>query len=279
MNRDTSMLRTSPGTNLFTQCWTPPGEAVAAVAVIHGYGEHTGRYELLAQALVPHGYAVHAVDLPGHGRSSGRRGHIDDFGEYVASASALIRTLRRRHAGRPVVLLGHSLGGLIAVRQAQSGSEPPDLLVLSSPLIRLALPVSGAKLAAARLLARVAPARDIGNPLRAEDLSHDAEVVNACYSDCLIHRVATARWAVETLAAQKAALAAAPGLQLPLLLQYGGADAITDPGGSETLFAAVGSRDKTSRRYDGFFHEIYNETGRDIVFADLLRWLDERVER
>ena len=268
-------LATPSGVALFRGSWTPEGGRAADLAVVHGYCEHGGRYRLLAEALAPRGYAVHAVDLRGHGRSPGARGHITRFGDYVDDTLAFVAAVRREHDGR-VYLLGHSLGGLIAALCAE-GHDDFDGLILSSPFIRVGLPVSRAKIVAARLLSRLAPTRDVGNTLQASDLSHDEEIVRAYDADELNHRVATARWATEVLDAQAAALSGAARLRLPLLLQYAGADKVADPRAAEELFAAASSPEKTCRRYDGYSHEIFNETGRAAVHADLVAWLDERT--
>jgi alpha-beta hydrolase superfamily lysophospholipase len=270
-------LTTTRGAVLFRQAWTPADEPAAVLAVMHGYGEHGGRYRLLADGLVPRGYAVHTVDLPGHGRSPGRRGHINRFAEYVAVSRALVAALRREYPQTPLFLLGHSLGGLIAAVHAEEGDANLSGVVLSSPLIRLGLHVSPAKLAGLKVLCHVLPSANIGNPLRAADLSHDSGVVVEYEIDKFNHHVATARWGSEVLAAQRLALAGAARLRLPLLLQYAGADVIADPQASEQLFAAAGSADKTRRRYDDYFHEIYNEAGRQEVYDDLLTWLAARL--
>ncbi len=278
MKHATGTLRTSSGAGLFRQSWTPE-EAAATVVVVHGYGEHGGRYSLLAKPLVEHAFAVHAVDLRGHGRSPGRRGHVDRFTDYVDDTRMLVADVRREHPGIPLFLIGHSLGGLIAALHAQNGDENLDGLVLSSPFMALRLPISSGKIAAARLLSRLAPACSMSNPLKAADLSHDADVVRAYEADELVHRTATARWGAELLGAQTKALARAPSLRLPLLVQYAGADAVADPGATERLFAAASSPDKTLRRYEDYYHEIYNETGRAAVYADLVAWLHERSAR
>jgi alpha-beta hydrolase superfamily lysophospholipase len=268
-------LATPSGAALFRRTWAPETAAAAALAVVHRYGEHSGRYRLLAEALVARGYAVHAVDLRGHGRSPGARGHITRFGDYVDDTLAFVAAVRRQHDGR-VYLLGHSLGGPIATLCAE-GDDDFDGLILSSPFIRVGLPVSRAKIVAARLLSRLTPTRDIGNTLQASDLSHEEWIVRAYDADELNHRVATARWATEVLDAQTAALSGAADLRPPLLLQYAGADKIADPRAAEELFVAACSPEKTCRRYDGYSHEIFNETGRAAVYADLAAWLDERT--
>lgn len=277
MKHVSGTLTTPSGVELFRQGWTPEEEPTAVLAVVHGYGEHGGRYRLLAEALVPRGCAVCTFDLRGHGRSPGRRGHIARFRDYVDDTLAFAATVRREHPGRRVYLLGHSLGGLIAALCAQNGDDGLDGLILSSPLIRLGLPVSPLKIAAVRLLSRLAPARDVANTLQAADLSHDDEIVRAYETDELNHRVATARWGAEVLRAQADVLADAARLRLPLLLQYAGADAIADPRAAQKLFAAARSPDKTCHGYDGYSHEIYNETGRAAVYTDLLTWLSGRA--
>jgi acylglycerol lipase len=247
--------------------------------VVHGYGEHCGRYVRLAESLVAHGVTVHTMDLPGHGRSPGRRGHVGRFSEYVEATRALVCAVTGEHPAVPTFLLGHSMGGLVATLHAEAGDERLAGLILSSPLIALGIPVSGAKIAAVKVLSGLTPALPIGNPLRATDLSRDSAVVAAYEADELNHHTATARWSAEALAAMRAAQADAPALRLPLLVQYAGADVITDPRATERLFAAAASADKTLLRYDGYRHEIHNELGCDVVGHDLVAWLDERLSR
>lgn len=277
MRHVTASLRTPSGLELFHQGWVPEDAPTAVLAVVHGYGEHGGRYRLPAEALVPRGYAVHALDLRGHGLSPGRRGHIGCFDDYVEDTLAFAAAVRTEYPDRRVFLLGHSMGGLIAALCAEKGNWGLDGLILSSPFIRLKIPVSAVKIAAVKALSRVTPKRDIGNPLQAAQLSHDETIVRACDADALCHRAATTRWGAEVLRAQDAVLAGASRLRLPLLLQYAGADLIADPRAAQRLFAAAVSADRTSHCYEGYYHEIFNEIGRDVVYADLLDWLDEHT--
>jgi alpha-beta hydrolase superfamily lysophospholipase len=283
MKEQTGILVSGGGDALFRRSWLPDEEPAAALVVVHGYGEHGGRYQHLADAMVPRGYAVHVFDLRGHGRSPGVRGHVERFSDYVGDARLFVDAVaaeRAAEAGRPappLFLLGHSLGGLIATSCAEAHPDGLAGLILSSPFLRLRLPVGGVKRAAARVLSKVAPTRDIGNSIPAEELSHEPGVVAAYKTDPLNHHVATARWAAEALAAQRAALSAAGQLRLPLLVMYAGADTIADPAASRELFASAASADKTIRCYDGYYHELFNEVGRDAVFADLAAWLAPRV--
>ncbi len=274
------------GTRLHLQAWLPgePGsdEATAvraAVAVVHGYGDHGGRYGWLGEAMAARGFAVYVYDLRGHGLSSGTRGQIGRFDEYLDDTEAFLGDVRRRQPGKPLFLLGHSLGGLICTRLAEE--RPPDVagLVLSSPFLALVADVPPSKVVGAKLLAVVWPGRDIGNTVQAADLSRDPGVVASYVTDPLVHHVAPARWAARTLAAQEAAMADAGRIALPLYLLYGTNDPVADPAYAEALFDRVASEDKTVRAYRDLLHECFNEVGREQVFADLAEWITERLER
>lgn len=275
-----AQLLSEDGTRLHHHVWPAVGETTAVLAVVHGYGEHGGRYDWLAEAMTPPGYAVHVYDLRGHGLSSGERGQVGRFADYLDDTKTFLEVVAGQRSDVPLFLLGHSLGGLIAARYVESppaGSPPLDGLILSSPFLRLAEGVDPLRALGARLLSRLWPGRDIGNTVRAADLSHEPNVVSRYETDPLIHHVAPARWAAEMLAAQDAASAAAADLTLPLLVLSGEDDAVTDPAATHDLFATSGAADKTERVYAGFYHELFNETGRAQVFADLAAWLAART--
>ena len=265
------------GVRLHLQAWLPATEPAAVLAVVHGYGEHGGRHHYLAEAMAARNYAVYAYDLRGHGLSSGQRGQVGRFGDYMADTAVYLDEVRALETGRPLFLLGHSLGGLISAAFAIDHPDGLDGLILSSPFLRLGFEVPATRRFGARMLSVVWPGRDIGNTLRAEELSHEADVVEAYTTDPLVHHRAPARWAAETLAAQDAILACAPRLELPLLVLYGDGDVVADPAAGREFAEAAGSADKTVRGYEGFYHELFNETGREQVFADLADWLGARV--
>ena len=263
------------GLRLHLQAWLPDAEPTTVLAVVHGYGEHGGRYGYLGDDMAARGHAVYVFDLRGHGHSAGRRGHILRFADYLADTRVYLDAVVEAHPGAPLYLLGHSLGGLIAAAYAETQPAGLGGLILSSPFLRLGTPPPASKVYGAKVLSLVAPAFNIGNTLQAADLSHEQDVVEAYVTDPLVHHVATSRWAAEVLAAQGAVRAGAPRISLPLLLLFSDADAVTDPQASRDLFAAAGSVDKTERCYAGYCHELFNETGRAAVFADLAAWLAE----
>lgn len=265
------------GERLHLQSWLPADEPTAVLAVAHGYGEHGGRYGHLAAAVVPQGYAVYVYDLRGHGLSTGDRGRIRRFTDYLDDTAQFLDVVRATQPGRPVFLLGHSLGGLIAAIFAIRRPDGLEALILSSPFLRLLMDVPRSKRIGATVLSALVPGLNIGNTVQAADLSHDQSVVDAYVTDPLVHHVAPARWATEMLAAQSAAVSAAPSLMLPLLLLYADVDAIADPAASREFFGAAGSADKSLKCYEGFYHELFNESGNDAVFADLVSWLRAHV--
>jgi acylglycerol lipase len=273
------------GMRLHLQAWLPVGpdpaapqpEATAVIAVVHGYGDHGGRYAWLGEDLVARDYCLYSYDLRGHGHSSGRRGQVGRFEEYLEDTEVFLDEVRRAQPGKPVFLLGHSMGGLVCARLAEV--RPPDVrgLVLSSPFLQLAEAVPPSRLIGAKVLAKVWPNRDIGNTVRASQLSHDDAVVEAYVTDRLVHHVAPARWAAEMLAAQDATMADAARVALPLLVLYGTADQVVDVAFIEALYAQAAAADKSMLRYEGFYHECFNETGRERVFDDLAAWVGARL--
>jgi lysophospholipase len=282
--RHTSDQIMGAGERLHLQAWLPAGpdieqlvEPVAVIALVHGYGDHGGRHTWFGEDMAARGYAVYAYDLRGHGLSTGTRGQIKRFDDYLDDTAIFLDEVRRRQPGKPVVLLGHSLGGLICARFAEERPCDVRALVLSSPFFSLTVQPEPLKLFGAKALSALWPGRDIGNTVRAEDLSHDETVVEAYVTDPLVHHVATARWAAEALAAQDAAMAAAPRVTLPLLVLYGTDDQVADPAFAEAFFATVGSADKKLVPYKHFYHELFNEVGREQVFEDVAAWLAERL--
>ncbi|HPD07476.1 MAG TPA: lysophospholipase [Candidatus Bipolaricaulis sp.] len=267
-------LRTADGLSLFVRVW--PGEGKGSLGIIHGYGEHSGRYDGFARWLNARGWSVAACDLRGHGNSPGRRGHIRRFADYLHDATALHGFLQGRAGGRPVFLLGHSLGGLIAIRYLQGGAEGLGGLILSAPFLKAELPIPTWKVALSRVLSRGWPSFSSPSGLGGALVSRDPEIVAEYGRDPLMHRKATARWLTETLTAQEDAFAWAPELSIPLLLLHGDADPIASVSATRRFFAAAGSHDKTLNVYGGFLHEVLNEIGKERVWEDIASWLDER---
>lgn len=265
---------------LYRKRWTAL-QAKAAVVLVHGQGEHCGRYEHVAAALNAAGYAVHSGDLPGHGRSGGTRGHIDGFGEYVDTAAAWIEEAAAEHPGLPLFLLGHSVGGLIAARLLQTKPDTAERLsgaILSSPAFRLRMPVPAWKEALGRRLDNVLPRLRMPSGLKGRRVTRDEEILRRTALDPLMVYVASVRFYNELLRAQAAALAEAERIALPILIRHGGADEIIDPEPTLAFGSRLGSADKDVALLPGLHHEILNEPERDEVLGTVIGWMDARVQ-
>ena len=278
MDHREGRLRGAGGVDLFYQRWCPEGPPRAVVLVVHGILEHSGRYGNLVDALVPRGYALYAFDLRGHGQSGGRRGHLDRWDEIVGDLGAALRLVRNHEAGRPLFLLGHSLGGMIVLNYMLR-ERPTDLagVVVSGPA--LAVGYSALMQGLARVLSRVAPRVVIPDPpLTADTISRDPAVVAAYKADPLKLPGTTTRFGAESLAAIRwTAAHAAEFPAVPLLIIHGGADRLVPPEGSRRFFAAVPGSDKTYHEYPGGYHESFNDTNRAHALADVESWLKRHL--
>jgi alpha-beta hydrolase superfamily lysophospholipase len=270
-------LTTADGEPLHVRDWAVPS-ARGTVLVVHGLGEHIGRYQRLAEDLNGQGWNVTGFDLRGHGASAGGRGEIADADSLPDDLGRVLRQLRVLRTG-PVVLFGHSLGGLIAARFVAEGlspqpaawSAPVDALVMSSPALDAGL--SGGQKLLLAVLGRLAPDRALGNGLDPDDLSHDPQVVADYRADPLVHSRITPRLVRFLVDAGRVVAAAAPRWQVPTLLLYAGADRCVRPAGSAAFAAAAPPAVVRAIRYDALAHEIFNEPERRQVLADLYRWL------
>lgn len=263
--------------DLYYQCWRPVSgdTARAAVLVVHGHGEHSGRYGNLVDCLVPSGFAVYALDQRGHGRSPGRRGHVDRFDEFDQDVRAFRALIREREPGRPVFMIAHSLGGLIGLYSALRDPGGLAGVVASGPLLAQ-VPVAPALMVAARMMSRLRPAFSLKTGLDVTALSRDQAVVDAYVNDPLVHSQGTARLATEITAAMDWCHANASEFKLPLLIVHGGADRLCLPEGSRRFFERVTVPDRERREYEGYYHEVFNDLGKERVLAGVETWLAAR---
>lgn len=241
------------------------------VTIAHGYGEHSGRYEYVADWLVDAGYAVFAPDHHGHGRSEGRAGRIS-LGDAVTDLDTMITSVsQQRYPGLPQFLLGHSMGGAIALRYAMAHQDRLNGLVLSAPLA--AVEGGPALLAVAKVLGLLAPWVPV-NRVDPHVVSRDPAVVQAYIDDPLnYHGAVSARVAREFVLHVQTLPEDVKRVVVPTLLMWGTADKLCPPRGSEMLAANLGSGDLTTKSYEGFYHEIMNEPERDQVLDEILAWL------
>ncbi len=267
----------SDGQNLAVQDWLPThGEAVRGmVLIVHGLGEHAGRYDALANRLNAWGFAVRGYDQLGHGDSAGVRGGLSTDTRLLDDLADVVDDTRRRMAEDvPLILLGHSLGGLVAARMVSLQMRSVDALVLSSPALDAGMNVFQKLLVA--VLPRLLPDLRVGNGLNPKFLSHDTEVVQAYKADRLVHDRISARLARFIADAGPATLALAPNWTVPTLLLYAGDDHLVSPAGSRRFAKAAPKQVVSSTCFENLYHEIFNEPDAAPVFATLRRWLDQR---
>jgi alpha-beta hydrolase superfamily lysophospholipase len=273
--RAAASLHGVDGVQIFTQSWLPDAaDPRAIVVLVHGFGEHSDRYDWVAGRLVTAGYAVYASDHRGHGRSQGDRALVD-VDTVVADIDRLVDRAAGAHPQLPVAMLGHSLGGLIAIRYALAHQRRLRALVLSGPLAALDAPAPA--LALARGLARIAPRLGVTS-LDARLVSRDPAVVAAYREDPLVHHGPIPAQTVAQMARTVERLPDVVGrVTLPTLIVYGTADGLCPPSGAVMLAERIGSVDLTTRAYEGLYHEILNEPERETVMGDVLGWLNARL--
>jgi len=262
---------------LYWQRYTPRAPR-ATVAVLHGGGDHSGRYPAVTAALVRAGFQVALVDFRGHGQSDGRRWHIDAFGDYLSDLDAFVAKLSQDGvAGDQLYVIGHSQGGLIAALWGLTRRGLASGFVLSSPYLGLAHRTPWPKVLAAQLVGKAIPWLTVATGLRADQLTSDPELARWTERDPLYGRATTPRWFSEAGKAQQEVLRRAAEWRAPLLVLAAGADSVADVGASRAFVEAAGGDDKGLRVYEGFRHEIFNEVERDRPIGDTVAWLSRRA--
>ncbi|MGH3716260.1 MAG: lysophospholipase [Micromonosporaceae bacterium] len=264
------------GGRIYWQAWLPEGDPVGVVVIAHGLAEHSGRYAHVGERLASESYAAYAPDHRGHGRSDGNRSNLNRVAEVVADLDAMIAEAAQRHPGVPVFLLGHSMGGMLALDYALGNPSRLTGLVLSAPAVRSGV-ISSVERAAAKVLSTVAPNFGV-KALDGTMVSRDPAVVKAYDEDPLNYRgKIPARTATEMLNTMDGLPARIPKLTLPLLVMQGTEDKLVEPEGAAYVAEHAGSEDLTYKPYSGLYHEVMNEPEKDTVLGDLVRWLKERT--
>jgi alpha-beta hydrolase superfamily lysophospholipase len=275
---DEFTLPTTGGLTLFGRAWRPAGDPRAEIALVHGYAEHSGRYDYAARSLAARGYAVTAVDLRGHGKSDGERVLVRSFNEYLDDVEALLAYVRSRVGGaRPLFLLGHSMGGAIAALAVVSRRPRIVGLLLSGAAV--SVPRGFARLLnpLIQFVGRRFPKLGV-RTLPGDAVSRDPAVVADYDSDPLNYRgKVPAGLAAAMLRASDTIDRRAPRIDMPLLVMHGSDDQLVPADASRGLYDRATSHDKTLKIYDGLYHEIMNEPERDSVLADIAAWLDART--
>jgi lysophospholipase len=266
------------GTEIFVQRWRAH-RPLASLVIAHGLGEHSGRYGNLINWLSGKRISIYALDHRGHGRSSGKRGHVTSFGDYVDDLAFFINSVIDDNPGLPVFLLGHSMGGVIAMLYALRSQEKLAGLILSSPGLIPTVEAPKYKVACASFLSKYLPSLLVSNELDSNYISHDRHVVANYQNDPLVHDRISARWYTEFIKSAEECLNRSSEIMIPLFVFHGTDDRLVDFTGSIHVFDAASSRDKTKLLLEGLYHETMNEVEyeREKVLAAISKWILERA--
>lgn len=259
---------------IYHQAWQPEGDPKAVIVLLHGLAEHSGRYTHVAQTLTGANFAVHALDHRGHGRSDGKRTYVKNYRQYQTDIGQFRTLVEQQHPGLPLFVLGHSMGGNLALGHVLDHQAGVRGLALSAPALAPGTGLSPSKIKLAKLVGRIAPG------LRPEALSSDAvsrdpAIVAAYLADPLVFNgKITAGAAAALLESMETFPGRYAELRLPILLQHGTADQLVDVAGTRALEAGAVNATVTSHYYDGLYHEIFNEPEQATVLGDTVAWLD-----
>jgi len=263
--------------NIYYQAWLPDGDVKAVLFVVHGLGEHSGRYMNHVNRFVPLGYAVYGLDHLGHGKSDGQREVIDRFSDFTSTLTTYYGMVKGWQPGKPIFILGHSMGALITLTYLLDHQSDFKGAVISAPPIKAGESITAFTIAMAKLMSTIAPKAGVLG-LDASLISRDPAVVKAYVDDPLVfHGKTPARLGAEMLGAMNRVNAETDKITLPFIVIQGSEDKLVDPGGAQMLYDKAGSKDKTLKTYEGLYHEVHNEPEREVMFKDLETWLAAHV--
>ncbi|MBB6731002.1 alpha/beta hydrolase [Cohnella zeiphila] len=268
------------GARMFACEWRPElrGTVRGFVGLVHGMGEHAGRYDHLARMLAEEGYVVWAFDQFGHGRTPGKRGHVPNYEDLLQGPERLLEEARRRYPEAPAFLYGHSMGGNVTLNYLLRRQPALAGAVVVGPWLKLAFDPPPVTAIAGRLLERIYPQFSNHRPLVVERLTTDPEMARRISEDPLGHGHITARFFFGVQRAGLWALRHADQLRTPILLMHGGDDKVTSVAASRSFAEQAGTL-CTFMEWPGYRHELHNESGREAVFSVVRDWLSSRSER
>jgi acylglycerol lipase len=270
-----SSFKNADGLNIFTRSFLPNGAPRAVIVLVHGFNAHSGYMVWAAEQFAARGLAAYALDLRGRGRSDGERFFINSFSDYTGDVDELVAIARAAHPGLPLYVLGHSAGGVVASTYVFEHQDTLAGLVCESFALDVGVPDAAALLI--KGISHLAPHLHIFT-LKNEIFSRDPAVVAAMNADPLIaNESQPAETSAELIKAAERLKANMPKYRVPILIIHGTADKATRYQGSEYFYEHAGSTDKTLRLYEGHYHDLLNDVGKEDVMADVQTWLDERI--
>ena len=263
------------GVKLFTRSWRPESRPRAVVVICHGVNSHSGQYLWTGEQLAARGCSVYALDLRGRGKSEGERFYVENIKDYVGDLHALVKLAKTREPGLPVFVLGHSAGGVVACTYALEHQSEINGLICES--FAFQVPAPDLALSAIAAFSRIAPRLPVLK-LKNKDFTRDQNAVEVLNADPLIaNEVQPAKTVAALFRADQRLKKEFPKITLPVFILHGTADRATKSSGSEFFYISAGSKDKTLRLYDGYFHDLLNDVGKEAVMSDIQRWIEKRA--
>lgn len=263
------------GLKIFLRSWRPAGPPKAVLVMCHGVNSHGGQYLWSGEQFAKAGYAVYVLDLRGRGKSEGERFYVENISEYVADVAGMVRIAKSRDPGLPVFLLGHSAGGVVGSTYVLDHQDELAGFICESFAFQVYAP--GFALAAIKGLSHLAPRLPVLK-LPLEAFTRDPGALAALKADPLIaNEVQPAITVASLVRADERMMEEFPTIHIPVLIMHGTADKATVPAGSQFFFDTVGSKDKKLALYEGHFHDLLNDTGKEKVAADIIAWVDKHL--
>ena len=281
MNYKSTAYASFDGMKLSGYIWEPKETPKAIINLVHGFGEYSDRYDSWAVRFADLGYLVHAIDYRGHGKSDGRRGHINKFDEFLNDVDILVKESKKLYSELPQYIYGHSLGGNIVTNYILKRENDFKGAIISSPWYRLSFSPSVFMLFLARIMNKLYPKFTQKSKLELDALTHDKRIVENYVKDALVHEKISARMFFEIYKAGNWVLDNTDKINLPILIQHGNADNITSSEASKE-FAEKGvklNKDITYKEWPGLFHELHNELEKDEIFNCVLDWIEKSNEQ
>jgi alpha-beta hydrolase superfamily lysophospholipase len=274
-NMTEEMFEGKGGLKLFARSWRPSRTPRGVVVINHGFKSHSGLYTWVAERLVERNIAVYALDMRGHGKSEGERYYVDRFDDYVADLETFIANVKQREPGLPVFLVGHSAGGVVACSYALEHQDQISGLVCES--FAHEVPAPDFALSLLKGLSHVVPHAHVLK-LKEEDFSRDPKFVATMKNEPLVnHMPGPTKTVAEMVRADERLRKEFGKITVPVMILHGTADKATRPSGSQKFFDRTGSKDKTLKLYEGHYHDLLNDIGKDVVMADVTEWITTRL--